>query len=158
MQTSQLPYYIQIITALGPLIVTAVIGTFAAYIAWQQWRTAEKKRNQDLFDRRFAVFEAARNFLGDIQMHGKPSRKAIRAYVIGTSGAEFLFDDDVHHYLKEIIERAFKMAFFEGKAEHLRDGDDQRGVAIDKAEEQALWLLDKVITLESKFKPFLKVV
>ena len=98
MQSRQLPYSLQIIVAL--------IGAFAAYIAWQQWKTAEKKRNQDLFDKRFAVFVAARDFLGDIQMHGKPSRKATRAYVIGTSGAQFLFDDDVHLYLKEIVQRA----------------------------------------------------
>jgi hypothetical protein len=77
-------------------IIVPLIAAFAAYIAWQQWKTAEKKRNQDLFDKRFPVFIAARDFLGDIQAHGKPSRKAIRAYVIGTSGSQFLFDDDVH--------------------------------------------------------------
>jgi hypothetical protein len=150
MQSSQLPYSLQIIAAL--------IAGFVAYIAWQQWRTAEKKRNQDLFDKRFAVFVAARDFLGDIQLHGKPSRKAIRAYVIGTSGAQFLFNDDVHLYLKEIIERALRLDYFEGRAEHLRDGDKRRGDAIDAAQEQSSWLLDQVEILEEKFKPFLLVV
>ena len=73
-----------IMQALGPTIVTAAIGGFAWYIAWQQWRTAEKKQTQDLFEKRFRVFEATRHFLGEIELHGKPSKDALRLYAIAS--------------------------------------------------------------------------
>lgn len=42
---------IKLFTALGQLSVAGIVG----YIAWQQWRTAQKKLKADLFDRRFSA-------------------------------------------------------------------------------------------------------
>ncbi len=44
---------IKLFTALGQLSVAGIVG----YIAWQQWRTAQKKLKADLFDRRFSAYQ-----------------------------------------------------------------------------------------------------
>ena len=41
-----------IFAALAPVLISFGV----AYIAFQQWRTAEKKRRQDLFDKRYDFF------------------------------------------------------------------------------------------------------
>lgn len=43
---------IKLFTALGQLSVAGIVG----YIAWQQWRTAQKKLKADLFDKRFSAY------------------------------------------------------------------------------------------------------
>lgn len=39
-------------TSLAPVLISFGVG----WIAFQQWRTAEKKRRQDLFDKRYDFF------------------------------------------------------------------------------------------------------
>jgi hypothetical protein len=143
------------VTILSALL-TPTIAIAGGVIAYLQWRTADKKRNQDLFDRRFAVFETARNLLQDLQLHGNPSQEALRAYAIGTSGAEFLFNDEVARYLQDIGERARRLRINEARAERMTDGD-QRGRVIDDAADQNEWLLNQVTILPTRFLPFLRV-
>lgn len=143
------------VTILSALL-TPTIAIAGGVIAYLQWRTADKKRNQDLFDRRFAVFETARNLLQDLQLNGNPSQEALRAYAIGTSGAEFLFNDEVARYLQDIGERAGRLGINEARAERMPDGD-QRGRVIDDAADQNDWLLNQVTILPTRFLPFLRV-
>jgi hypothetical protein len=154
MQATQLPYWIAIMQALGPTIVTAAIGVFAWYIAWQQWRTAEKKRTQDLFEKRFRVFEATRRFLSEIELHGKPSKDALRLYANCITGAMFLFDDGLSKYLKEIQARAVSWQDNEARADRRPDGDEQRARLVDTATDENEWFLREasVSVLEEKFK------
>jgi hypothetical protein len=147
-----MPRWVTILSALlTPTI--AIAGVMIAYL--QRW-TAEKKRKQDLFDRRFAVFESARTLLQELQLHDSPSQEALRAYAIGNAGAEFLFDDDVDRYLKEIGERAGRLKFSGARAERMPDGG-QRDRVLDDAADQGEWLLNQVPILQAKFKPFLQV-
>lgn len=44
--------WLDVLSALAPVLIS--IGV--AYVAFQQWRTAEKKRRQDLFDKRYKFF------------------------------------------------------------------------------------------------------
>jgi hypothetical protein len=38
-------------------ITTLIIGLFAGYIAWRQWRTSQDRLVLDLFEKRFQVFQ-----------------------------------------------------------------------------------------------------
>jgi hypothetical protein len=60
---SELPYCVQLVQALGPTVVAVIAAFIAGYIAWRQWRTAHDKLSLDLFEKRFAVYEATKNFL-----------------------------------------------------------------------------------------------
>jgi hypothetical protein len=145
-----MPSWVTILSAL----LTPTIAIAGAAIAGLQWRTAEKKRKQELFDKRFAVFESAKGLLQEIELYGSASRDALRSFAVGISGAAFLFDENICRYLKEIGSRANQMQTDEARAERIPDGDP-RNRLIDTSADQAEWLLRQVNILEAKFKPFL---
>ena len=60
MQQSQLPYCVQIIQALGPTVVSIVVGLIASYIACQQWQTTKKKLKLDMFQKRYEALMVIR--------------------------------------------------------------------------------------------------
>jgi hypothetical protein len=57
MTTTQLPYCIQVIQALGPSFVAIVAAGIGGLIAYRQWRTVQAKLKLDLFNERYKVFE-----------------------------------------------------------------------------------------------------
>jgi len=109
MPQSQLPLWVQYAQALGaPLLAVAIAGV-GAWLAWQQVRIARVRLQHDLYDRRFAVFQAARKFLAEVMTHGYPSDDQIRLYVVGTADAGFLLNADVATYLEEIRKRGSRL-------------------------------------------------
>jgi hypothetical protein len=54
--TAQAPVWIQILSAM----LTPTIAIAGGVIAWLQWRTAERRRKQDLFEKRWEFFKRAR--------------------------------------------------------------------------------------------------
>lgn len=55
----EIPSWIQIIGALGPLLTastTLIVGMAVALIAYRQWKTANDKMVLDLFDRRLEIY------------------------------------------------------------------------------------------------------
>lgn len=54
---------VRAVSALAPLIaaaVTLLVGILVAFVAYRQWRVAHEKLILDLFDKRFAVYNEAR--------------------------------------------------------------------------------------------------
>jgi hypothetical protein len=97
-----LPVWVQYAQALGAPVLAFVIAGVGAWVGWQQMRLAQVKLQHDLYDRRFAVFQSARQLLADVVTHGHATDEQIRAYVIGTSDAVFLLDTEVAAYLEKI--------------------------------------------------------
>ena len=62
-QGQQLPLWVQYAQALGALLLVLVIGVVGAALTRQQVKIAQVSLQHDLYDRRFAVFEATREFL-----------------------------------------------------------------------------------------------
>lgn len=86
------------------LAVIALLG--AGIAACQMWIAREKLRLDAfdrVYDRRVAIYEATRKFLGDVFDDTGISEEKIRAYGFFTLDAEFLFDDDMNNYLREIL-------------------------------------------------------
>lgn len=100
--------------------VTRTLGRGQHEIAKAQWWTAENKLRLDLFDRRYAVFAAAKDFTLIIIQHGDFVDSDLNASARGTADADFLFDEDVSCFLKEIRKNAVDLRLcrqvFEGKA------------------------------------------
>ena len=61
------PHWTQVLSAL----LTPTIAVLVAIIAYRQWRTAQNRLKFDLFDRRFAVYDAARNLLSSVMTRAK---------------------------------------------------------------------------------------
>jgi hypothetical protein len=66
MSDANLPIWALWIQAIGIPLAGAVIAGVGVYIARQQKRLADIKLQNDLYDRRYKVYETARKFLADV--------------------------------------------------------------------------------------------
>jgi hypothetical protein len=154
-----IPWWLQCLQAFA-LIAIAAVG---AWLAWQQVQMARVKLQHDLYERRYRVFEAARKLLAETQIHRSPSDDDLRAFVIGTSDAVFLFDDDIAVYLKEMQKRAYEFQSLEKLLEVYPDTTpiipvgEKRTQAVNASSEHFLWFSEQFDGLVDKFKPFLKL-
>jgi len=145
-----MPEWVQWLQALSVPTIAAV----GALLAWQQVKIARTKLRHDLFDRRFAVFEAARKFLVTVMRNGKISVPDLQSYAVGVIDAQFLLNREVHDYLVEIRKRAATMQGLKDTLEPLPAGDEKARLA-GKAGEEIAWLVAQLDVLPEKFKPFL---
>jgi hypothetical protein len=151
----QLPVWIQYAQALGAPLLAVVVAGVGAWLAWLQVRIARVRLQHDLYDRRFAVFKAARTFLAEVLTHGYASDEQLRSYVIGSADAVFLLNEDIATYLEEIHNRGSRLAAITEALRPLPVGDERS--ALVRQEEAILnWLMEQLPTgLVAKFTPFL---
>jgi hypothetical protein len=102
MPNSVLPIWVQYVQALGIPIAGALITIVGAGIAYQQMRIARVKLQHDLYERRLAIFSAARDLLSEIVKNGTPSSADIAKFTIATVDAPFHFDQPVLDYLNQV--------------------------------------------------------
>jgi hypothetical protein len=103
---NQYEYTIKGFSAIG----TLVIGLVVAFIAWRQWKTAEYKRQQDLFDKRWNFYiSAKKRFLDELEEDSKPNYKkdSVKKYIENswiknlTDEAFFLFGSDIEEHISK---------------------------------------------------------
>ena len=84
-------------------LLTPLVAGIAVYIAFQQWKTAERKRKQDLFDKRYEFYQKMwRLYSGHIiapEECSSVDETYILDYVVE---AEFLFGKDIATHILEI--------------------------------------------------------
>jgi hypothetical protein len=147
------PHWTAYVTAL----LTPVIAILGAYIAIQQWYTAQNKLRLDLFEKRFSVYNAARNLIGSIVTSGKAKDDELFKYLTGTREAKWLFNVDVANYLEQRLYRpALDLQCLDAELEGLPVGEERtknvsRQAAIKIAINKEFDGLDRV------FSPFLQL-
>ncbi|MGO9049424.1 MAG: hypothetical protein ACLP19_26065 [Xanthobacteraceae bacterium] len=104
----QLPYWVQYVQALAPAIVSVIAACIAGFIAWRQYKTAHYRLCLDMFEKRFAVYEATKNFLNAATSHGGVIRRDLDALLDGLRGAEFLFDGETRNFVMKVSDMGFK--------------------------------------------------
>jgi hypothetical protein len=95
-------------------------------MAGQQWRTARDKLRLDLFDKRLAVYSAAREFLGILLRQGHPEHGDFMPLLRARDAAMFLFDEDVEQFLERVNLLGAQMGRWHRDLEHFRDDVPQR--------------------------------
>ena len=124
---------IEILTALEPLALTA----FLIYIGCQQFKlnkvqvqNERRKLQFNLYDKRFKVFELA----WEIIMHIRPEkdnsmeeylRKLLPKLNRASISTSFLFKDDVHDYIGELMRKASRLHNIHGNASLEREQEKQ---------------------------------
>ncbi len=126
---------------------------FGTWITLRQMRLAEAKLKHDLFDRRFAVFEAAANFIATILREGNVQNNDILSYSRKIVDAEFLLDDSVSAYLNSLRERASKLHVYAIESE---DSSPTQQASINKKYEELRFFAAQFVELRKQFRPFLK--
>ena len=153
-----------IIAAAAAVFVTWRIGRGQLSIAKQQAEIAQQQAElatvrlqHELYDRRFAIFEAARNFLvHQIHVYGNVSDESYKSYFRGTADAVFLLDDTVADYLEDIRNKALRLKWMNEKIGSIEAGDERIKATADE-DEILNWFYDQEEILIEKFRPFLMI-
>jgi hypothetical protein len=136
----------------------AAIAAVGAWIAWKQMHIARVKLQHDLYDRRYAVFQAARALLTNVVMLGDATNEALRAFSIGTADATFLLGDDIVAYLKELHDHAARLHSIKAVVDNgpIPVGAE-RAEVVRKHSEHFAALLAQITILSEKFRPYLQL-
>lgn len=145
-----LPLWVQALQALAVPVIAAV----GAWVAVQQMVIARVKLQHDLYDRRYAVFDAVRAFVNEAISNQIVSPETFRIFALKTADAEFLFDNGLAAYLREMREHASKAQVIYITMQQMEHGD-QKAAASRAASEHTMWLINQIDGLAARFRPFL---
>ena len=138
-------------------------GSIQARIAQQQAdtaalvaKTARNKLKFEQFDRRLVIYKATQDVLAKVSTHGRLTDEDESGYLIGTSGAHWLFDKAVVEYLERTLWHA--MIDFRSADQSLRDADahTDRRKAVERRGTLRQVLMDQRPLIDSMFEPYLK--
>jgi hypothetical protein len=140
-----------------------LVGGLAWYFAFHQKRIAEEQKRiakeklrLDLFDKRFAVVDAARKFVGRALVTGGVEIEDQNAFLVGASGASFLLNTELSKYLDEILRRALDMPFLRDELAREPNEVARRELEAKYLAERR-WMREQTNVLEEKFGPFLQL-
>lgn len=90
---------IDIFSAISMPIIAAIV----AFVTWLQWDTNEKKRKQDLFDKRYTFYSKLKELYIEHAREGE--RFDFLDFVPAAEEARFLFGKDIEKHVLAIPDR-----------------------------------------------------
>jgi hypothetical protein len=135
--------------------IVTLLSLTVVIIAALQWRVADNKLRLDLFDRRYKVYDATRNFVAVIIREATFTDSQLIDFNIGTSDAKFLFGPDVDAYLAEIRKRAVHMRTTRQLLERPQASDDELSRHTRAEYDDLLWLCEQITAMTKTFAPYL---
>lgn len=126
-----------------------VLSLVAAYIAFAQYRVNRNKLKFDLFEKRFKVFIAAKDFIAHNLTSQRPTAEAKLDFIVNTRGAEFLFDSNVKYIIDEIWKKSVDLesySYDESTATHARE-----------RHASSTWLANKLNSIDDDFIKYMRV-
>jgi hypothetical protein len=81
---------------------TIAIAIGAAWIGFQQWRTANDRLVMDLFDRRFKIYDDVAKLVHDVSASSHVDDQTMSLFYLSTHQVKFLFGTEVEAYFEEI--------------------------------------------------------
>ena len=147
------PHWTAYLTAL----LTPTLAVLGAHIAYRQWQLAQNKLKFDLFDRRFQVYEAARNLLASIMTSGKAQDDEVMKFRIATREARWLLSQDVADYLdKQLHHKALDLQCLASELKGVGVGETRTKNVYAQADIKT-WCMAQYDVLDQKFSPFLQL-
>jgi acyl transferase domain-containing protein len=147
-----LPAWMQWVQAIAVL----AIACLGAWIAYQQARIAAARLDFDLFEKRYAVFEGARDFLiKGLQSQEFETTEIIR-FNVSTADAVFLFDEQVVDYLNRLRERVVRLKTLNDRIKTVKN-EKIRNASIDSAEKMTLELGQEMPVMIENFRPYMRL-
>lgn len=141
-------------------LLTPLIAILTVYIAWQQWKTNERKFKLDVYERRLTIYEEVKKFLLIICREGDVKFDDAIRFRSSVSEADFLFGSEIVEYIDEIYQRAIDLRQWN---EELRDysqakpeGYDHPSVVEGKHRELT-WLTEQLEPAKEKFHKYLSI-
>lgn len=153
---------------LTPLIglATAINLITVAYIAVQQYRLDKKnirlqqkninyKIHHDLYEKRLNVFQETMQLLRNILTTNEPSWDSLLTTLNKIEDdAYFLFDEEIHLYIKKLIDKGHEKRHLTRKINRL-NSEERIEKALDQDEELEDWVLKHLKICREKFDKYL---
>lgn len=138
-------------------LLTPTIAVLGAFIAYWQWLTAQNKLKLDLFDRRIAIYDAARTLIASVKTNGKANDEELRTLESGIRSARWLLDEDIETYFEnELRRKAVELLTLDNELQGLPAGD-QRDKNVRKQSELRSGILDQYNVLDRNFEKYLRL-
>jgi hypothetical protein len=109
---------VTLVAAVAALRVSSKLGKGQLSVGQQQAELADIRFKHDVFDRRFEVYEATRNFLIAIIQAGTVSNEQLGEYVRGKEKVVFLFDQATVDYLDDLYKKANRLQAMTSQLDH----------------------------------------
>jgi len=126
-------------------LLTPVIAIIGTTIAVLQWKLNKARFRHELFEKRYAIFEATNTYLSSLITHAAKVEEDRIAFLRNTKGAFALFDKKIVSYLDEIHRKSLQLHLHIQKKE------------VDKENEVLVWLLNQLEQIDNVFKDHIKI-
>ena len=141
-------------------LLTPLIAAIAVYIAWQQWKTNERKTVLDRYDRRLRVYQRVIEFVSLVLIDFKPQPREIARFRAEVAEADFLFGPEIPAYIQELSTQALQswraLTDYEKLTNSPLQGHDHQPLA-DEMHNRETWLTQQHAAALQKFKKYLDV-
>ena len=136
---------------------TLIIGGIVAYVAVQQHKTSRDNYRLNLYDRRFSVYEGAKNFISHVVQKADVGNAELLEFQRVTHEAVFMFDNDIFEYLKLLYDNGVELDFLKATLDDsgLTDSE-KRAKIIHKRGELIKWFNSQFKELRTNMYPYMK--
>jgi hypothetical protein len=138
-------------------ILILCISCLGAWIAYKQVRIATVKLNLDLYDRRFKVFEAARNLVSHVMRDAHVGLGNISAFNLAVADATFLFESEVVNYLAALRKKAIALRTKAEQLKGMEEPGERRNALVDQIADLEMDFSVEYERMVEVFKPYLKL-
>ena len=147
------PNWTQVLSAL----LTPTIAIFGSFIAYKQWRSAQKKLKMELFEKRYSVYSETKSFIISIMSSGKAEDDKLFKFRAATKEAKWVLNDEIAKYLDEKIwNKAIDLQTLRAELEGVPVSDERTANVRKQGEiKKELYAQNEII--EKMFTPFLKL-
>ena len=141
-------------------LLTPVIGVIALYIAWQQWKTNERKAVLDRYERRLRIYQRVVEMLRFVCSKFNPEIHDLIQFSADTAEADFLFGSEIPKYIDEIYIRGVTLntAKFEYRdiTQPVPVEYDHQKI-VDEITEQQKWFVAQFSVAKENFRKYLDI-
>jgi hypothetical protein len=137
-----------------------LIAFIALFIAYNQWRMAQNKLKFELFDRRFKIYDSAKNLILFFLTTNRKSEEFMPIYLGFLNikhDAKWILNSNVSNYLDELSLKAREFNNFDRNLDFKKVNGMIPEEQLKKQEEYLKWFHCQLDILDDKFSPFLKL-
>jgi len=134
---------------LGKALIPVLITIFAVCIGYQQYKTNRRKLKLDLFDKRFVIFQAAKDFVIGVIDFSSFDKEKQNVFLIQTRGSQFVFGDDIKDYIDEIWDKFVDLEVWKNDEDSSTHSSEQNA--------HLKWFNAQLHTMDKKFESYLKL-
>lgn len=146
--------WIDILSAL----LTPTIAISAIVVAAVQCRINRKRLKNEYFDRRIAVYEAIKDYIGHVWTNGDIEKDAEMKYYCNVKNVFFLFGSDIEEYVNEIFKKCTELHALKKTENEFPDGSLKLKNNMEKQSVIKNWFGEEVKSgLQERFKKYLSL-